>query len=50
MGSAIVALASMGGQVKQTLEAPGVAIVQFPFHIDFGRVLRHMTNEREMSG
>ena len=50
MGSAIVALASMEGQVKQTLDAPGVSVIQFPFHIDVGRVLRHMTNEAEMSG
>ena len=46
----IVSLASMENQVKQTCDASGVSVIQYPFYLDFGRELWHMTHEREMSG
>jgi hypothetical protein len=45
-----VSIASMEGQVKQTLDASGVGVITYPFYLDFGRELWHMTHEREMSG
>jgi hypothetical protein len=45
-----VSLASMESQVKQTLDASAVSVIQYPFYLDFGRELWHMTHEREMSG
>jgi hypothetical protein len=45
-----VSLSSMEGQVKQMLDAEGVKVIQYPFYLDFGRELWHMTHEREMSG
>ncbi len=48
--SQFVSIVSMEGQVKQTLDAAGVAVITYPFYLDFGRELWHMTHEREMSG
>jgi hypothetical protein len=45
-----VSIVSMEGQVKQTLDASGVSVIQYPFYLCFGRELWHMTHEREMSG
>jgi hypothetical protein len=45
-----VSIVSMEIQVKQTLDASGVSVIQYPFYLDFGRELWHMTHEREMSG
>jgi hypothetical protein len=46
----IVSIVSMETQVKQTCDASGVSVIQYPFYLDFGRELWHMTHEREMSG
>jgi hypothetical protein len=48
--SQFVSIASMETQVKQTLDAAGVSVIQYPFYLSFGRELWHMTHEREMSG
>jgi hypothetical protein len=48
--SQFVSLASMESQVKQTCDAAGVSVITYPFYLDFGRELWHMTHEREMSG
>jgi len=45
-----VSIASMESQVKQTLDASGVSVIQYPFYLDFGRELWHMTHQTEMSG
>jgi hypothetical protein len=45
-----VSIVSMETQVKQTCDASGVTVIQYPFYLDFGRELWHMTHEREMSG
>ena len=45
-----VSISSMEGQVKQTLDAVGVSVIQYPFYLDFGRELWHMTHQVEMSG
>jgi hypothetical protein len=45
-----VSLASMESQVKQTCDASGVSVIQYPFYLCFGRELWHITHEREMSG
>jgi hypothetical protein len=45
-----VSIASMEGQVKQTLDASGVSVIQYPFYLCFGREMWHMTHQREMSG
>jgi len=50
MGAQTAAIVSMEGQVKQTLDASGVSVIQYPFYLCFGRELWHMTHEREMSG
>jgi hypothetical protein len=46
----IPALASMEGQVKQTLDLLGLQTIQYPFYLCFGRELWKMVNSREMSG
>jgi len=46
----IVSLVSMESQVKQTCDASGVSVIQYPFYLDFGRELWHITHETEMSG
>jgi len=46
----IVSLVSMESQVKQTCDASGVSVVHYPFYLDFGRELWHITHETEMSG
>ncbi|MCX6841755.1 MAG: hypothetical protein NTX53_05690 [candidate division WOR-3 bacterium] len=46
----IVSIVSMELQVKQTCDASGVSVIQYPFYLGFGRELWHMTHEREMSG
>jgi len=45
-----VSLASMENQVKQTLDASGVSVIQYPFYLCFGREMWHMTHQNEMSG
>ena len=50
MGAQTAAIVSMEGQVKQTCDASGVSVITYPFYLDFGRELWHMTHEREMSG
>jgi hypothetical protein len=45
-----VSLVSMELQVKQTCDASGVSVIQYPFYLDFGRELWHITHETEMSG
>lgn len=45
-----VSLASMENQVKQTCDAAGVSVIQYPFYLCFGREMWHMTHENEMSG
>jgi hypothetical protein len=49
MGSVVVALASMEQQVKQTCDASGVSVIQYPFYLCFGREMWAMIR-REMSG
>jgi len=49
MGSVIVALASMEQQVKQTCDASGVSVIQYPYYLCFGREMWAMIR-REMSG
>ena len=44
------AIASMEGQVKQTCDALGVSVILYPFYLNFGRELWHITHETEMSG
>jgi len=46
----IVSLTSMESQVKQTCDASGVSVIQYPFYLCFGRELWHMTHQNEMSG
>ncbi|MCX6844145.1 MAG: hypothetical protein NTX53_17920 [candidate division WOR-3 bacterium] len=46
----IVSIVSMEIQVKQTCDAAGVSVIQYPFYLDFGRELWHITHETEMSG
>ncbi|MCX6842839.1 MAG: hypothetical protein NTX53_11210 [candidate division WOR-3 bacterium] len=46
----IVSIVSMELQVKQTCDASGVSVIQYPFYLDFGRELWHITHETEMSG
>jgi len=46
----IVSLVSMESQVKQTCDASGVSVIEYPFYLDFGRELWHITHETEMSG
>jgi hypothetical protein len=43
-------IVSMEIQVKQTLDAAGVSVIQYPFYLNFGRELWHITHETEMSG
>jgi hypothetical protein len=45
-----VSIVSMESQVKQTLDASGVSVIQYPFYLCFGREMWHMTHENEMSG
>jgi hypothetical protein len=42
-------LASMENQVKQTLDAAGVATIQYPFYLCFGREMWSL-QDREISG
>jgi hypothetical protein len=49
MGNAIVALASMENQVKQTCDASGVPTIQYPFYLNFGREMWSKL-QKEMSG
>ena len=44
------AIASMENQVKQTCDASGVSVIQYPFYLCFGREMWHMTHQNEMSG
>jgi hypothetical protein len=37
-------------QVKQTCDASGVSVIQYPFYLCFGREMWHMTHQNEMSG
>ena len=46
----IVSLTSMEIQVKQVCDLSGVTVVHYPFYLDFGRELWHITHETEMSG
>ena len=46
----IVSIVSMELQVKQTCDASGASVIQYPFYLDFGREMWHMTHENEMSG
>jgi hypothetical protein len=46
----IVSIVSMELQVKQTCDASGVSVIHYPFYLDFGRELWHITHETEMSG
>jgi hypothetical protein len=46
----IVSLTSMEIQVKQVCDLSGVSVVHYPFYLDFGRELWHITHETEMSG
>jgi hypothetical protein len=46
----IVSLVSMEIQVKQVCDLSGVSVIQYPFYLDFGRELWHITHETEMSG
>jgi hypothetical protein len=46
----IVSLVSMELQVKQTCDASGVSVIQYPFYLDFGREMWHIVHETEMSG
>ena len=48
--SQFVSIASMENQVKQTCDASGVSVIQYPFYLCFGREMWHMTHQREMSG
>jgi hypothetical protein len=48
--SQFVSIASMENQVKQTLDAAGVSVIQYPFYLCFGREMWHMTHQNEMSG
>jgi hypothetical protein len=47
--SAIVSLAAMEQQVKQTCDASGVPYIQYPFYLNFGREMWSRLN-RDMSG
>jgi hypothetical protein len=47
--SVIVSLASMEQQVKQTCDASGVSVIQYPYYLCFGREMWAMIR-REMSG
>ncbi len=49
MESVQVSLASMEQQVKQTCDASGVSVIQYPFYLCFGREMWAMIR-REMSG
>jgi len=46
----IVSISSMELQVKQVLDLSGVTVIHYPFYLDFGRELWHITHETEMSG
>ena len=46
----INSLVSMEIQVKQVCDLSGVSVVHYPFYLDFGRELWHITHETEMSG
>jgi len=50
MGAVVQLLTAMESQVKQVCDSAGVATIMYPFYLDFGRELWHMTHEREMSG
>jgi hypothetical protein len=45
-----VSIASMENQVKQTIDAEGVSVITYPFYLNFGRELWHITHQTEMSG
>ena len=48
--SAVVpALAAMEGQVKQVVDGLGVATIQIPFYLDFGRELWSL-QDKDVSG
>jgi len=49
MSSVVVALAAMEQQVKQTCDASGVSVIQYPYYLCFGREMWAMIR-REMSG
>ena len=49
IGSVTVALASMEQQVKQTCDASGVSVIQYPFYLCFGREMWSKL-QKEMSG
>ncbi len=48
--SQFVSIGSMELQVKQVCDASGVSVIQYPFYLDFGREMWHITHETEMSG
>ncbi|MEO0082156.1 MAG: hypothetical protein ABIL25_07685 [candidate division WOR-3 bacterium] len=43
VNSAYVSLASMEGQVKQVLDQEGVSIITYPFYLNFGREMWHLS-------
>jgi len=45
----IVSLTSMESQVKQTLDASGVSVIQYPFYLCFGREMWALTR-KDISG
>jgi hypothetical protein len=47
--TAIVSLASMESQVKQTCDASGVSVIQYPFYLCFGREMWSKL-QKDMSG
>ncbi len=49
MGTATVSLASMEANVKQTLDAAGVATIHYPFYLSFGRELWSL-RQKDISG
>jgi len=43
-------LSSMEIQVKQVCDSLGISVILYPFYLDFGRELWHITHQTEMSG
>ena len=48
--SQFVSLGSMESQVKQMLDSEGVSVITYPYYLNYGRELWHITHETEMSG
>ena len=50
MTAQTTSIVSMEAQVKQTVDALGGTVIEYPFYLCYGRELWHITHQTEMSG